>query len=29
MRRLNYEVDGEHHPAAQVAGEFLRSLPRR
>jgi glycine betaine/choline ABC-type transport system substrate-binding protein len=24
MRRLNYEVDGRHRPAAQVAAEFLR-----
>jgi len=28
MRRLNYEVDGRHRPAADVAAEFLRSLPR-
>jgi osmoprotectant transport system substrate-binding protein len=26
MRRLNYEVDGRHRPAAEVAQEFLRSL---
>jgi glycine betaine/choline ABC-type transport system substrate-binding protein len=26
MRRLNYEVDGKHRPAEQVAEEFLRSL---
>ncbi len=26
MRRLNYQVDGLHHSAAQVAGEFLRGL---
>ena len=26
MRRLNYEVDGKHRPAEQVAEEFLRTL---
>jgi glycine betaine/choline ABC-type transport system substrate-binding protein len=26
MRRLNYEVDGKHRRAEQVAEEFLRSL---
>jgi glycine betaine/choline ABC-type transport system substrate-binding protein len=26
MRRLNREVDGERHPAAQVARQFLDSL---
>lgn len=26
MRRLNYEVDGKHRPAEQVADEFLRGL---
>jgi osmoprotectant transport system substrate-binding protein len=26
MRRLNYEVDGKHRPAADVAEEFLSSL---
>ncbi len=26
MRKLNYAVDGEHRPPAQVAGEFLISL---
>jgi osmoprotectant transport system substrate-binding protein len=26
MRRLNYEVDGKHRPAEQVAEEFLRGL---
>lgn len=26
MRRLNYQVDGRHRPAAEVAEEFLRSL---
>jgi glycine betaine/choline ABC-type transport system substrate-binding protein len=29
MRRLNQRVDGERLPAAQVAREFLRSLPVR
>jgi osmoprotectant transport system substrate-binding protein len=29
MRKLNQEVDGEHHPAAQVARRFLDSLPVR
>jgi glycine betaine/choline ABC-type transport system substrate-binding protein len=24
MRRLNYEVDGKHRPAAEVAAEWLR-----
>ncbi len=28
MRRLNYEVDGRHRPAAEVAAEFLRTLGR-
>jgi osmoprotectant transport system substrate-binding protein len=27
MRRLNYEVDGKHRPAAEVAGEFLATIP--
>ena len=26
MRQLNYEVDGKHRPAAEVAAEFLKSL---
>jgi osmoprotectant transport system substrate-binding protein len=26
MRRLNYQVDGKHRPAEQVAEEFLRGL---
>ena len=26
MRRLNYEVDGKHRPAAEVAAEFLNQL---
>jgi glycine betaine/choline ABC-type transport system substrate-binding protein len=26
MRKLNYRVDGEHIPVAQVAREFLRSI---
>lgn len=26
MRRLNYEVDGKHRPAAEVAAEFLKNL---
>ena len=26
MRRLNEQVEGEHHPAAQAAREFLDSL---
>ncbi len=26
MRRLNFEVDGKHRPAAEVAAEFLRGL---
>ncbi|HEX2055299.1 MAG TPA: glycine betaine ABC transporter substrate-binding protein [Nitrospiraceae bacterium] len=25
MRRLNYQIDGEHRPVPEVAGEFLRS----
>ncbi len=25
MRELNYKVDGEHRPAAQIAAEFLRA----
>lgn len=25
MRQMNYEVDGKHRPAAEVASEFLRS----
>jgi len=29
MRKLNQKVDGERLPAAQVAREFLRSLPVR
>jgi osmoprotectant transport system substrate-binding protein len=28
MRRLNYEVDGRHRPAAEVAAEFLRTAGR-
>ena len=28
MRRLNYQVDGQHRPAADVAAEFLQSLGR-
>jgi glycine betaine/choline ABC-type transport system substrate-binding protein len=27
MRRLNYQVDGAHRPVAQVAEEFLKTLP--
>jgi len=27
MRRLNYQVDGQHRPAADVAAEFLRTAP--
>jgi osmoprotectant transport system substrate-binding protein len=27
MRRLNYQVDGQHRPVAQVAAEFLKTLP--
>ena len=27
MRRLNYEVDGRHRTPAEVAAEFLRSVP--
>lgn len=26
MRRLNYQVDGAHRPAAEVAAEFLKSV---
>jgi osmoprotectant transport system substrate-binding protein len=26
MRKLNYAVDGEHRPAAEVAAEFLRTI---
>src|SRR5215470_6578695 len=26
MRRLNFAVDGEHRPPAQVAGEFLARM---
>jgi len=26
MRQLNYQVDGQHKPVAQVAGEFLKTL---
>jgi osmoprotectant transport system substrate-binding protein len=26
MRRLNYEVDGKHRPAEEVADEFLRTI---
>jgi glycine betaine/choline ABC-type transport system substrate-binding protein len=26
MRRLNYEVDGKHRRAAEVARDFLRGL---
>jgi glycine betaine/choline ABC-type transport system substrate-binding protein len=26
MRRMNYELDGEHRPAREIAREFLRSL---
>ena len=29
MRRLNEQVEGEHHPAAQAAREFLNSLAMR
>lgn len=29
MRRLNYEVDGEHRSAPEVASEFLKTLPAR
>jgi glycine betaine/choline ABC-type transport system substrate-binding protein len=28
MRQLNYQVDGKHRPAAEVAAEFLKTLPR-
>ena len=27
MRELNYQVDGKHRPVAEVAAEFLKSLP--
>ncbi len=27
MRQLNYQVDGKHRPQAEVAAEFLKSLP--
>jgi len=27
MQDLNYQVDGRHRPVAEVAGEFLRSVP--
>ncbi len=29
MRRLNYEVDGKHRPAAEVASEFLETIHAR
>jgi osmoprotectant transport system substrate-binding protein len=29
MRRLNYEVDGRHRSAPEVASEFLKTLPAR
>ncbi|MEP7366045.1 MAG: glycine betaine ABC transporter substrate-binding protein [Acidobacteriota bacterium] len=29
MRKLNFEVDGEHRPPAQVAARFLQTLPDR
>jgi glycine betaine/choline ABC-type transport system substrate-binding protein len=29
MRRLNYEVDGKHRSAPDVASEFLKALPAR
>jgi glycine betaine/choline ABC-type transport system substrate-binding protein len=29
MRRLNYEVDGKHRSAPDVASEFLKTLPAR
>jgi glycine betaine/choline ABC-type transport system substrate-binding protein len=29
MRRLNYEVDGKHRAAPEVASEFLKTLPAR
>jgi osmoprotectant transport system substrate-binding protein len=28
MRALNYQVDGKHRPAAEVAAEFLKTEPR-
>jgi glycine betaine/choline ABC-type transport system substrate-binding protein len=28
MRQLNYQVDGQHKPVAQVAAEFLKGLPK-
>jgi len=28
MRQLNYEVDGKHRAVAEVAADFLKSLPR-
>lgn len=28
MRELNYQVDGLHHPAAEVAQGFLRTVPQ-
>ena len=27
MRKLNYEMDGRHRPVAEIAAEFLASLP--
>ena len=29
MRRLNYEVDGKHRSAPDVASDFLNTLPAR
>jgi osmoprotectant transport system substrate-binding protein len=29
MRRLNYEVDGKHRSALEVAAEYLKTLPAR
>jgi osmoprotectant transport system substrate-binding protein len=29
MRRLNYEVDGRHRPAGEVASEFLKTVTAR
>jgi glycine betaine/choline ABC-type transport system substrate-binding protein len=29
MRRMNYELDGEHRPAREIAREFLRGLEGR
>jgi len=26
MQQLNYQVDGEHRPVAQVAAEFLKEM---